>query len=162
MALKLIESESKSFVTFSVDGVTYSMNMHHEIFWAGHENDEYALGEQVEIAKAEIGAGPKKITMEKKNYADGSGRVVEYQITGEGPELEDEDECRAFLAECILVVVVQQFCFSLQEDQDDIFLYEGAEISGKCIASINNFMNLFHKYFVEEISEAMDEASAAI
>ena len=155
MALKLFESESKSFVTFSVDGVTYSMNMH-------HENDEYALGEQVEIAKAEIGAGPKKITMEKKNYAEGSGRVVEYQITGEGPELEDEDECRAFLAECILVVVVQQFCFSLQENQDDIFLYEGAEISGKCIASINNFMNLFHKYFVEEISEAMDEASAAI
>ena len=155
MALKLIESESKSFVTFSVDGVTYSMNMH-------HENDEYALGEQVEIAKAEIGAGPKKITMEKKNYAEGSGRVVEYQITGEGPELEDEDECRAFLAECILVVVVQQFCFSLQEDQDDIFLYEGAEISGKCIASINNFMALFHKYFGEEISEAMDEASAAI
>ena len=161
MALKLIKNDSKSFVTFSVDGVTYSMNMHHEIFWAGHENDEYALGEQVEFAKAEIRAGPKKITMKKKSWAEGSP-LAEYQITGEGPELEDEDECRAFLAECILVVVVQQFCFSLQEDQDDIFLYEGAEISGKCIASINNFMALFHKYFGEEISEAMDEASAAI
>ena len=153
MALKLIESESKAFVTFSVDGVTYSMNMH-------HENDEYALGEQIEISKAEISAGPKKIIMEKIT-TEGS-LIAEYKITGEGPELADEEECKSFLAECILVVVVQQFCFSLQEDQDDIFLYEGAEISGKCIASINNFMALFHRYFVEEISEVMDEASAAI
>ena len=57
----MLKSESSAFVSFSMDGIDYSMRIHHE---RTHEEDN--VHQMHESVSADIEVGAKKITLVKR------------------------------------------------------------------------------------------------
>ena len=142
MALKIKTLKSGSVaVTFSLDGVIYSMNLEH----GKSSEEEINVGDNSQTTKVEIVKGPDKMTM-KKIMREGS--PPDFNISGEGPHMIDERQCKLFLANWIAVVVGQlhlpRTCC-------------GGSTSLHIMSAIGNFFILFNHYFGDKIAELMVE-----
>ena len=143
MALKTLKSGSVA-VTFSLDGVIYSMNLEH-----GKSSGEEIINvdDNSQITKVEILTGSNKMTM-KKIMRDGF--PPDFNISGEGPQMIDERQCKLFLANWISVVVGQLHLRGQREDDND-------ENEDEIMSAIGNFFILFNHYFGDKIAEIMAE-----
>ena len=144
MALKTLKSGSVA-VTFSLDGVIYSMRLEHDKTSA--EAEEINGGSNSQTTKVEILTGPNKMMMEKIMR---EGSPPDFNIIGEGPQLIDERQCKLFLANWISVVVGQLQLRGQREDNDD-------ENEDEIMSAIGNFFILFNHYFGDKIMELMAE-----
>ena len=142
MALKTLKSGSVA-VTFSLDGVIYSMNLEHDKSC----EEEVNVGDNSQTTKVEILTGPNKMTM-KKIMREGS--PPDFNISGEGPQMIDERQCKLFLANWISVVVGQLHLRGQSEDDND-------ENEDEIMSAIGNFFILFNHYFGDKIAEIMAE-----
>ena len=142
MALKTLKSGSVA-VTFSLDGVIYSMRLEHDKTSAEGMN----VGGNSQTTKVEILTGPNKMMMEKIMR---EGSPPDFNIIGEGPQLIDERQCKLFLANWISVVVGQLQLRGQREDNDD-------ENEDEIMSAIGNFFILFNHYFGDKIMELMAE-----
>ena len=143
MALKTLKSGSVA-VTFSLDGVIYSMNLEHD---KSSEEEIINVGDNSQTTKVEILTGPNKMTM-KKIMREGS--PPDFNISGEGPQMIDERQCKLFLANWISVVVGQLHLRGQSEDDND-------ENEDEIMSAIGNFFILFNHYFGDKIAEIMAE-----
>ena len=102
-------------------------------------------GVYVQLLKAELVAGPKKVVLEKI-VRDGH---VDYKIHGEGPGMDDEAERKRFLRSWA-VVVFGQFQRHINEDgnQDD-------QVS----RSLGSFLQLFKHFFEPRLMSLLQEES---
>ena len=144
MALKIKTLKSGSVaVTFSLDGVIYSMNLEH----GKSSEEEINVGDNSQTTKVEIVKGPDKMTM-KKIMREGS--PPDFNISGEGPHMIDERQCKLFLANWIAVVVGQLHfttCCGCC----------GGSTSLHIMSALGNFFILFNHYFGDKIAELMVE-----
>jgi len=112
---------------FSLDNVDYQISLSN----TKSEED----GVLAEKYKAELKAGPKKVILEKTL----NGGDVDYNIRGEGPGMDDEDERKRFLRTWALVVFGQIQRHSREingTDQDDQFKQ-----------SMTSFLKLYKHFF---------------
>ena len=142
----MLKSESSAFVSFSMDGIDYSMRIHHE---TTHEEDN--VHQMQESVSANIKVGAKKITLDVGLDKSKNGdSLPTFNISGEGPELEEEMQCKIVLANWISVVFLQ--IDSWQESQD-----ETKDAKREFFSPIINFMLIFYDFFfdyVEDIARA--------
>ena len=129
---------------FSLDNVDYQISLSN----TKSEED----GVLAEKYKAELKAGPKKVVLEKTL----NGGDVDYNIRGEGPGMDDEDERKRFLRTWALVVFGQIQRHSREingTDQDDQFKQ-----------SMTSFLKLYKHFFeprlLSLISENPDSAGS--
>ena len=119
-----------AFVSFSMDGIDYSMRIHHE---RTHEEDNvYQMQESV---SADIEVGAKKITLVKRMEGDS---LPTFNISGEEPEL--EEDYKLFLANWISVV--SWHIDTWQESQD-----ETEDAKREFLSPIINIMLMFNHFF---------------
>ena len=124
MALKTLKSGSVA-VTFSLDGVIYSMTLEHD----KSSEEGMNVGGNSQTTKVAILTGPNKMMMEKIMR---EGSPPDFNIIGEGPQLIDERQCKLFLANWISVVVGQLQLRGQREDNDD-------ENEDEIMSAIGNF-----------------------
>lgn len=121
MVFKTLKSD------FSLDGVTYTMNLA-----SVGDNSLRTVG-------VEILTGPNRLEM-VKIIRDGS--PPEFSISGEGPQLMDERQCKLFLDTWISNVLLR----TQSEDNDDVN-------EDEIMSAIENFFVLFNQYFGDKIAE---------
>ena len=115
----------------SLDGVIYLMNL------------AYVGDNSLKIVGVEILTGPNRLEM-VKIMRDGS--PPDFSISGEGPQLMDERQCKLFLDNWISVVLLR----TQREDNDD-------ENEDEIMSGIENFFIQFNHYFGDKIAELMVE-----
>ena len=122
---------------FSLDNVDYQISLSN----TKSEED----GVLAEKYKAELKAGPKKVILEKTL----NGGDVDYNIRGEGPGMDDEDERKRFLRTWALVVFGQIQRHSREingTDQDDQFKQ-----------SMTSFLKLYKHFFEPRLLSLINE-----
>ena len=126
----MLKSESSAFVSFSMDGIDYSMRIHHE---SAHEEDN--VNQMQESVSADIEVGAKKITLVKSKNGDS---LPTFNISGEGQELQEERQCKIVLANWISVVIQQN---------------ETEDAMREFLSPIINFMLLFNHFFGDYVAD---------
>ena len=134
----MLKSESSAFVSFSMDGIDYSMRIHHE---RTHEEDN--VNQMQESVSADIKVGAKKITLVKSKNGDS---LPTFNISGEGPELEEEMQCKIVLANWISVVIRQIDAWQESQDQTEDAMRE-------FLSPIINFMLMFNHFFGDYVAD---------
>ena len=117
------------------------MNLEH----GKSSEEEINVGDNSQTTKVEIVKGLNEMTM-KKIMREGS--PPDFNISGEGPHMIDERQCKLFLANWIAVVVGQlhlpRTCC-------------GGSTSLHIMSALGNFFILFNHYFGDKIAELMVE-----